>query len=305
MTYLKHTSTLILVFFLSFNNASIGSDVPVLEAQAENRAVVVFLHGLGGKAGQITEHEEGRALFEGAIILEPDASEHGHAPGLWFPMELSLVYSEEILAMLQESEKTKPGIMAFIQKVGAALANSKGLLAGIGMLKDSHPFYKEAVEKDYLDAVMTVLNTSFSAAMAPTVAKLDKYIADNLKAHQVSHENLILCGSSMGAIMTLHYSFQLEAPCRALLAANGFFVPAPVVKSRPQDLVFVSGKKDKVIPHWIQGRSTNLLREGFHPEAEIFTAEGEGHDGFTPGTEQLAVIKTKLKAYIESIKARK
>ena|GEM_PF-7030185 len=266
---------------------------------AQKKSLVVFLHGLGGRSGQMGNTDAGKDLVSDVVLLEPDAADYGHGPGLWFPMDVTLAFTPEVIKQVMEAEKEKPGIAGFAIKLSQELAKKKdNLVAGLGELTQSHAFIEEATAKGYLDSLLLIISQPLSKVMAPSVAKLDLYIEENLRSRNLTHDDLIIAGWSMGGIMALRYAFDRTLPCRAVIAANGVFVPPQKIQSVPRDLFFVSGKQDKVIPFWLQKRSTDLLQQTVMAHAEVHYIEEEGHCGFVDGTEQIRLIKAQLVKYL-------
>lgn len=298
MNFNKYILTIILYIIGTANTLA----TEVIDNQSEPRKpLVVMLHPLGAKAGMVGASEYGKQLSEQVHLLEPDASEYGYAEGLWFPLELGMWQKASLYLQVRQAEALLPGIQAFSGNIVSQFSqNEHGFMGGLKSLHDSSDLVKEAGEKGYLDKLVEILAGPLASAMEPTVAKLDKFIDANLLSRNLTRSDLILCGVSMGAIMALHYSFHQKEPCRAVIAINGLFIPAYPEKkaSVPKNLLFVSGKKDEVIPYWIQKRSSDNM-QGQVPHAEVFYSETEGHNGYDPETEQFKKVQETLLKYLK------
>jgi predicted esterase len=297
MTFKKYILTITL-YLISITNIQASC---VLENQDERRKpLMVVLHPIGHKAGMIGASEYGKLLSEQVHLLEPDASQYGHAEGLWFPLELGMWQKVSLYMQIRQAEAVLPGIQEFSSNLVSQFSqNEHGFMGGLKSLHDSSELVREASEKGYLDKLVEILAGPLAAAMEPTVTKLDAFIDANLQSRNLTRSDLILCGISMGAIMALHYSFHQKEPCRAVISINGLFVPAYPEKkaSIPNSLLFVSGKKDEVIPHWIQKRSSDKMQVEV-PHSEIFYSENEGHNGYHPETEQFKKVQETLLKYL-------
>lgn len=299
MTLNKHMS--IIALYLISITGVLASEGPLDQAE-RRKPMLVVLHPLGHEAGIIGRSEAGKALSEEVHLLEPDASEYGYAKGLWFPLDLGMWQKASLYYQVRQAEASLPGIMDFSGKLVSEFAqNEYGFMGGLRSLHADSDLAKEASEKGYADKLVEILTGPMASAMEPTVAKLDAYIAENLKARNLDRSDLILCGISMGAIMALHYSFHQQEPCRAVIAINGMYIPARPEKkaSVPKGLLFVSGKKDEVIPHWIQKKTSDKML-GEVPHAEIFYSENEGHNGYKPETEQFKKVQEVLAKYLQA-----
>ncbi len=114
---------------------------------AQKKSLVVFLHGLGGRSGQMGNTDAGKDLVSDVVLLEPDAADYGHGPGLWFPMDVTLAFTPEVIKQVMEAER-KAWDCRLCKKVEPGAGEEKGQSGcGASELTQSHAFIEEATAK--------------------------------------------------------------------------------------------------------------------------------------------------------------
>lgn len=110
-----------------------------------------------------------------------------------------------------------------------------------------------------------------SEAYADGVRLAVERVRPEIEALKSSGKRLLLAGHSQGAQVAATLAMQGIAP--AVVAAG--WVPAPLVTSDPQPIVFVNGTND---PHAIYARTAALVSDLNAPQVSLVTVDGAGHE---------------------------
>lgn len=114
---------------------------------------------------------------------------------------------------------------------------------------------------------------------------LDTFIDDQLAAHGLSEDRLVLIGFSQGAMMALHVGLRRERPLAGIIAHSGMLVGeshlAAEIRSRPPVLL-THGAMDDVLPVQALPVAQGTLRSVDVPvEAHVMPGLGHGIDEAT------------------------